>query len=174
MALKLAGEEYSVVQGLDEQGWVKEIFREEQPSLKVKRSTLGSVFGLEIAGNTVLYVNSYALYMGTALNMGGYAISNADELAGRTNNHLLLRPGGAAKSVIAKALPGQTAEIFAIHDATGNILAGVWTSGRIVVVLDDFQTQAAGKGIIVRTPDGTKDYRIRVDNAGAVATEQVT
>jgi hypothetical protein len=31
-----------------------------------------------------------------------------------------------------------------------------------------------GAGVIVRTPDGSKLFRIRVDNAGAVVTENVT
>lgn len=31
-----------------------------------------------------------------------------------------------------------------------------------------------GVGIVVTTPDGTKHYRIRVDNAGNVTTDLVT
>lgn len=34
----------------------------------------------------------------------------------------------------------------------------------------DYETTGAGKGIVVKTPDGTKRYRIAVDNAGAVTT----
>lgn len=31
-----------------------------------------------------------------------------------------------------------------------------------------------GEGVLVRTPDGTKFYRIRVDNSGNIVTELVT
>jgi hypothetical protein len=38
---------------------------------------------------------------------------------------------------------------------------------------DDLRMNNASKGLIVVTPDGTKRYRIRVDNSGNLVTEQV-
>jgi len=37
----------------------------------------------------------------------------------------------------------------------------------------EMAVESAGKGVIVKTPDGTTKYRIRVDNAGNVVTEAV-
>ncbi len=37
----------------------------------------------------------------------------------------------------------------------------------------DLTMNNASKGLIVLTPDGTKKYRIRVNNSGALVTEQV-
>jgi hypothetical protein len=37
----------------------------------------------------------------------------------------------------------------------------------------DLQLNTASKGLIVCTPDGTKKYRIRVDNSGNIVTELV-
>jgi hypothetical protein len=37
----------------------------------------------------------------------------------------------------------------------------------------DLQLNTASKGLIVWTPDGTKKYRIRVDNSGSLVTELV-
>ena len=38
---------------------------------------------------------------------------------------------------------------------------------------DDLRMNMASKGVVVVTPDGTKRFRIRVDNSGSLVTEQV-
>jgi hypothetical protein len=38
---------------------------------------------------------------------------------------------------------------------------------------DDLRLNIASKGLVVKTPDGTKQYRIRVDNSGNLVTEEV-
>jgi hypothetical protein len=38
---------------------------------------------------------------------------------------------------------------------------------------DDLRTNTASKGLVVITPDGTKKFRVRVDNYGNLVTEQV-
>jgi hypothetical protein len=38
---------------------------------------------------------------------------------------------------------------------------------------DDLRMNTASKGLVVITPDGTKKFRIRVDNYGNLVTEQV-
>ena len=38
---------------------------------------------------------------------------------------------------------------------------------------DDLRMNNSGTGLIVTTPDGTKQYRIKVDNFGNLVTEQV-
>ena len=38
---------------------------------------------------------------------------------------------------------------------------------------DDLRMNTAAKGLVVITPDGTKKFRIRVDNSGNLVTEQV-
>lgn len=177
MALKLAGEEYSVVQGLDGQGWLRKVsVNESTPALILEQGGSGYILHLKAGASTVLYADSNEIKANRQLNMGGYPINKLEELAAYSGYHLTLKPGAIDKSIVVKALAGHTAEILAIHNAAGNILAGVWATGRIVIASgagEDFQTQNAGKGIVVRTPDGTKDYRIRVDNTGAVVTEQI-
>ena len=38
---------------------------------------------------------------------------------------------------------------------------------------DDLRMNMASKGLVVVTPDGTKRFRIRVDNSGSLVIEQV-
>jgi hypothetical protein len=38
---------------------------------------------------------------------------------------------------------------------------------------DDLRMNTASKGLVLITPDGTKKFRIRVDNSGNLVTEQV-
>ena len=38
---------------------------------------------------------------------------------------------------------------------------------------DDLRMNRVSKGLVVITPDGTKRFRIRVDNCGNLVTEQV-
>lgn len=44
-------------------------------------------------------------------------------------------------------------------------------SGHTSLFDDDLRMNTASKGLIVMTPDGTKRYRIRVDNSGNLVTE---
>ncbi len=44
-------------------------------------------------------------------------------------------------------------------------------SGLTTLFDDDLHMTVASKGLIVMTPDGTKRYRIRVDNSGNLVTE---
>ncbi len=37
---------------------------------------------------------------------------------------------------------------------------------------DDLRMNTASKGLVVVTPDGTKKYRIRVDNSGNLVAEE--
>jgi hypothetical protein len=46
-------------------------------------------------------------------------------------------------------------------------------SGHTSLFDDDLRMTIASKGLIVVTPDGSKRYRIRVDNSGNLLTEQV-
>ena len=55
MALRLAGEEYSVVQGLDGQGWPREISANDaNPALEINQSGGGSIIELKADGSLVL------------------------------------------------------------------------------------------------------------------------
>lgn len=68
-----------------------------------------------------------------------------------------------------------THAIFQIYlaDATTPVMH-IKKNGKVYINNEDFETNKAGGGIIVRTPDGTKRYRIRVNNDGSVATELVS
>ena len=46
-------------------------------------------------------------------------------------------------------------------------------SGHTSLFDDDLLMNTASKGLIVVTPDGTKRFRIRVDNSGNLVTEQI-
>jgi hypothetical protein len=59
-------------------------------------------------------------------------------------------------------------------DSNGNVMINTaLPTSKLAVGIGDIETQEAAKGIIVRTPDGTARYRIRVDNLGVVVTEVV-
>lgn len=50
-----------------------------------------------------------------------------------------------------------------------NFLQGLRREGtRLIVEKGDAETEEAGTGLIVKTPDGTKRYRISISNAGGV------
>ena len=59
-------------------------------------------------------------------------------------------------------------KFIAQHGSSGfTTLAEMWGSG-------DLRFNTASRGVVVTTPDGTKKFRIRVDNTGALVTEQAT
>ncbi len=60
------------------------------------------------------------------------------------------------------------------RDDYNNMVAFLGGQNALNFLFDsDLALNTASKGLIVVTPDGTKKYRIRVDNNGALVTEQV-
>jgi hypothetical protein len=58
--------------------------------------------------------------------------------------------------------------------STGEVGIGTTAPGaRLQVRSGDIYVETVSKGIIIRTPDGTKCYRVTVDNAGGLTTSQV-
>lgn len=59
-------------------------------------------------------------------------------------------------------------------DGTNNAILGYTDAGgtrtQVFELAQDLQTVTAGKGFVAKTPDGTKSYRIAVDNSGGVTT----
>jgi hypothetical protein len=64
---------------------------------------------------------------------------------------------------------------FFIGRPEGNTLGDYerWTGQAKLVSNGDFALVGAGRGFVVRTPDGTKEYRITVDNSGSLITQEV-
>jgi|SRR5690242_71929 len=68
-----------------------------------------------------------------------------------------------------------TTELVSWRNAgnTGNITLGTNASDQLVLTGADF-LYSAGDGPVVTTPDGTKTYRIYVDNNGELTTLELT
>ncbi|MCH9036316.1 MAG: hypothetical protein IH860_03215, partial [Chloroflexi bacterium] len=60
MTLRLAGEDYSVIAGLDGLGWLRDIkATSSDPALKVDQKGSGSILDLLDSGNTVPFITRY-------------------------------------------------------------------------------------------------------------------
>ena len=56
MALRLAGEEYSVIQGLDYDGWLRDIQANDgNPGLKVNQKSTGRIFAFQDGGTSIFH-----------------------------------------------------------------------------------------------------------------------
>ncbi len=65
MALRLAGEEFSIVQGLDYDGWLRDIkANDSSPGLKVNQQGTGRIFDFQDGGTSILYAldNSHIVF----------------------------------------------------------------------------------------------------------------
>ena len=79
------------------------------------------------------------------------------------------------REVLVKAIDGTRVPLL-VDETNQRVYIGTSTAsttnaGTLEVGTGDVKTQTAGKGLIVKTPDGTKEYRIRVDNDGALVAE---
>ncbi|MEE9198472.1 MAG: hypothetical protein V3U26_01605 [Dehalococcoidia bacterium] len=113
MALRLAGEDYSVVQGLDYLGWLREIsVSSSDPALKVVQSGAGDI--LEIydggilafqirQGRNIEYFNGLS-GPGLDFDQGG-----AGMIRTKTNNNLVLQPNGTGVIDLQKAIRNTSA-----------------------------------------------------------------
>ena len=97
MALRLAGEDYSVVQGLDGLGWLRDInVSSSDPALKVDQKGAGSILDLLDNGTAVLRVlngGNLGFLAGKALTAGQYEIGRNNDA---TNRLQLNVPTGAS------------------------------------------------------------------------------
>ncbi|MBI4282643.1 MAG: hypothetical protein HY672_04065 [Chloroflexi bacterium] len=80
MALRLAGEEFSVLQGLDELGWLRSIeVSDGAPGLKVKQNGSGPLFEFYDGAVKVLYANSGgSVALGRDISLGGNKLKTTD------------------------------------------------------------------------------------------------
>jgi hypothetical protein len=112
----------------------------------------------------------------TALSIGGNAAtaSNALSLGGvGAGNYARLDIGnkftGTQTVIGGKVGIGTTKPAHAL-DVVGDINS----SGKVTASGGDVSTTMAGKGLIVKSPDGTKCARIGIDNTGAIVATSVT
>ncbi|MBI2304691.1 MAG: hypothetical protein HYU86_08110 [Chloroflexi bacterium] len=104
MPLRLVGEEYSVVQGLDELGWLKEITRSatEDPALKIAQNGAGSALELFFGAVKKLQFNDDAANAGGWLRI--YNGNGTQELALYHNgSNAVLSATGAPLTLIPEA-----------------------------------------------------------------------
>jgi len=113
-------------------------------------------------------------YAGTIVNDKGKPIINAKCEAYRVDT------GALVETVYTNTSGVYT--FSALIDNTDHNIKATWGSqirwwhkifgsginGWRVIASDDFEATSAGKGIICKTPDGTKRYRIAISNEGAV------
>jgi hypothetical protein len=94
MALRLAGEEYSVVQGLDGQGYLREIVAaDDSPGLQVDQQGSGRLASFRLGGVEKAYVANDGLVGGTRLRVGELLLKEvaASELHIRDGNDTTLK-----------------------------------------------------------------------------------
>ena len=96
-----------------------------------------------------------------------------------SNPYLVIAPNarlgfGRPSTTTGSMTSGISVEV----DSTNNRLKGYTeTTGTRVQVFEidqDIETKVASKGFIVRTPDNSKSYRIRVDNSGNFASDLIS
>lgn len=97
MTLRLAGEDYSVIAGLDGLGWLRDIkATSSDPALKVDQKGSGSILDLLDSGTPVLRVlngGSLAFLVGKAPTAGQYEIGRNSDATNRLQFNI---PAGAA------------------------------------------------------------------------------
>ena len=106
-------------------------------------------------------------------------VEDNDQPSTVSNSYLIFAPNtrlGFGRPLMSTG--SMTSGISIEVDGTNNRLKGytetTGTRAHIFTVDADVATVTAGKGFIVKTPDGTKSYRIRVDNSGNVATDLIS
>ncbi len=99
---------------------------------------------------------------------------------GQTNNSSLSQKdtGGSFREILRydfadkfKLCNGVQGNV--LFSPVGNIGIGIDPPTEKLHINGEIKIDNASEGVIVKTPDGTKSYRIRVDNAGAVVTDLV-
>ena len=107
MALRMAGEEFSVVQGLDRLGWTREVrVNDTTPSLKVTQT--GSGPGVQI-DHAAVGENWIGFYLG-GVRHGKMAIVADNKLMVATEGaDLILEPAGSGRLDLRKALYNSSA-----------------------------------------------------------------
>ena len=88
----------------------------------------------------------------------------------RIDNRLIFQAGYCLGMLSAQSLDVTSTLTTQLFGAIKSTIASLDVAQVFRVWMGDVTTEQPGRGIVVRTPDGTKSYRIAVDNAGAVTT----
>lgn len=152
MALRLSGEEFSIVRGLDDYGWLKEIRRStSDQALLLRQDGSGYILAL-YKGSSLQAVFDYGPSLMMYGPIRGYGNLTLETTGGAS---IVLGSYGAVKVDARVPLANTGAE------NNGNVA---------VESIDDIEMLGNQKGLIVRTSTGAR-YRIRVDNSGSVVTD---
>jgi len=156
----------------------------------------GETFG--VVGDTDSTTNGAAGVAGSANGDTGWTFGVIGEISSSTENAAgvagVSSDSGATSGVIGIGVSSSaTAGTFLNLSGTGPVLSGrsgntggfdvdgfplgpfpevfrVEGDGDVVATTGDFQALAAGKGLILKSPNGTTCARISIDNAGALVT----
>lgn len=112
MALRLAGEEFSVVQGLDAQGYVRDVLANDaNPGLKVDQKGTGAVLELQDGGVTRLLMKDERLTLSSS-DMEFDEIT--DPAAPAANKaRLYAKDNGAGKTQLVVRFPTGAVQVLA-------------------------------------------------------------
>lgn len=83
---------------------------------------------------------------------------------------------GILQDFVRRAIDGTTIPLFVDYTNNRVIIGGIESSSSpatFEIATGDIKVVTAGKGIILSSRDGTKYYRLVVDNDGALSVDQL-
>ncbi len=102
-----------------------------------------------------------------AATSASVAIGSTANICGATTGAVSIGYGSAACANYSITIGASSKSGATCSVALG---FGVCSNRANVVTSCEFESCVAGCGLIVKTPDGTKSYRIAVDNSGNITT----
>ena len=148
-------------------------------------------FGKQSA-NAFLYTNSPAAggrYAPTGTADGGFVFTPPEasliQVEANTqpstvsNSYFIFAPNtrlgwGRPDTDTGEMTSGISVEVDAANNRLKGYTEASGTRTQVFEIDQDIQTKVASKGFIVRTPDNSKSYRIRVDNSGNFASDLIS
>ena len=166
MALRLAGEEFSVLQGLDGLGWLREVLaNDDDPALKVNQQGSGRVLDFQDGGISVLYMeDGGALKLARILDFTGNQALQWPSAGDDSNNTLLqwtspsedtVKLSFDTRSGIKKLVLRNTTDAFTVLE-TGWDSGGVFTLYQELDVRQPLKNAGASNGGDVAVDDSLR------------------
>lgn len=168
MALRLAGEEFSVLQGLDGLGWLREVCAcDTRPALKVNQQGTGRVLDFQDGGVSVLYMDDGgSLKMGRILDFTGNQALQWPSAGDDANNTLLQWTSPSEDTVKFSFDTRAGIKKLVLRNVTDafTVLETGWDSGGVFTLYQEMDMRQA-----IRNAGASNGGAVAVDDSVRVA-----
>lgn len=133
-------------------------WRDGAGAIKARIDPTGKVYVFGQTNASVSAIDTNTVRLGLHANVEGKLTAGGTAALGQGSFYA---DAAATPGIVIRGAASQTADLLQARNSADTVLASITPAG-------DVSLTQAGKGVIVRSPDGLSTRRISIDNTGAI------